>query len=78
MTLRTTERRIRWSGLLIVCGLAIQMITLIFVHPLAFMGFLLIGCPLVAAGILLFLFAILSHNPSDPNRTSITKSAETP
>ncbi|HTZ75879.1 MAG TPA: hypothetical protein VMB47_18325 [Candidatus Aquilonibacter sp.] len=61
MTVTVTERRIRWSGLLIVIGLVVQMITLIWVHPLAFMAFLLIGCPLVAAGILLFLYSIVSH-----------------
>ncbi len=59
--MRTIERRLRWSGLLIVIGLAVQMVTLIWVHPLAFMAFLLIGCPLVAAGILLFLYSIVSH-----------------
>ena len=62
MTPPLIERRIRWAGLLIACGLVIQMITLIFVHPLAFMAFLLISCPLVAIGILLFLYSIVSHD----------------
>ena len=61
MTLTKTESRIRWSGFFIVLGLAIQMITLIWVHPLAFMAFLLVGCPLVAIGILVFLYSIVSH-----------------
>jgi hypothetical protein len=58
--MKPIERRIRWSGLLVVIGLVVQMITLIWVHPLAFMAFLLIGCPLVAAGIILFLYSIVS------------------
>lgn len=58
--MKPIERRIRWSGLLIVIGLVVQMVTLIWIHPLAFMAFLLIGCPLVAAGILLFLYSIVS------------------
>ena len=62
MTVTVTERRIRWSGMLIAAGLVIQMLSLIPIHPLAFMGFLLIGCPIVAAGILLFLYSIVSQS----------------
>ena len=55
------ERRIRWAGILIVLGLLLQMLTLLWTHPLAFMCFLMIGCPLVAAGMLLFLYSLVSH-----------------
>jgi hypothetical protein len=55
------ERRIRWSGLLIAVGLLLQMLTLPLTHPLAFVGFVVLGCPLVAAGILLFLYSLVSH-----------------
>ena len=54
------EKKIRWSGLLIVLGLLVQAVTLLFLHPLAFVGFLLVACPLVAAGILLFLYSLVS------------------
>jgi len=70
------ERRIRWAGLLIVCGLVIQMITLIFVHPLAFMAFLLISCPLVAMGILLFLYSIVSHNHTEIESAKLDENAK--
>jgi hypothetical protein len=66
MMVPVIERRIRISGLLIVCGLVIQMITLIWVHPLAFMAFLLVGCPLVAIGVLLFLYSIVTHGHHHP------------
>jgi len=56
------ERGIRWSGILIVAGLIVQMFTLHWTHPLAFVAFLLIGCPLVAAGILLYLYSLVVHN----------------
>ena len=59
------EKKIRWSGLLIVLGLVIQTGTLLFTHPLAFMSFLLIGCPLVAAGILLFLYSLVVHSGAE-------------
>jgi hypothetical protein len=56
------ERRIRWSGMLVVAGLVVQMLTLLWTHPLAFMAFILIGCPLVGAGILLYLYSLASHS----------------
>ena len=64
MTDATTmiERRIRWSGLLVVVGLVVQMFTLLWTHPLAFMAFILVGCPLVGAGILLYLYSLASNS----------------
>jgi hypothetical protein len=58
----TIERRVRWSGLLVVAGLVLQMLTLLSIHPLAFVSFLLLGCPLVAAGMLLYLYSLVSHD----------------
>ncbi len=62
MTIELIERRIRWSGLLIVTGLVVQMLTLRRTHPIAFMGFLLIGCPLAAIGTLIYLYSLVSHH----------------
>ena len=62
MTSKSIELRIRWSGMLIVVGLFVQMLTLLWMHPLAFVAFLLVGCPLVGAGILLFLYSLVSHH----------------
>ena len=62
MTAASIERRIRWSGILIVAGLIVQMLTLLFTHPLAFMCFLLVGCPLVGAGILLYLYSLVPRD----------------
>jgi len=66
MAANSIERRIRWSGLIIALGLIIQSGTLFWTHPLSFMAFLLIGCPLVAAGLLLYLYSLVSHHPSGP------------
>jgi hypothetical protein len=57
------EKRVRLAALLIGLGLLVQLITLVRIHPLAFMAFILIGCPLVLAGVLLFLYSIVSHQP---------------
>jgi hypothetical protein len=72
MAALSIERRIRWSGLIISAGLIVQTFTLFWTHPLAFLAFLLIGCPLVAAGVLLYLYLLASQatadNSSDPFR----------
>jgi hypothetical protein len=68
MTTRQIEHKIRWSGRLIVIGLVVQMLTLLWTHPLAFVCFLLVGCPLVGAGILFFLYSLVTHDTAQsPN-----------
>ena len=61
MTQRLIEQRIRWSGRLIAAGLIVQMLTLLAKHPLAFICFAMVGCPLVGAGILVFLYSLVEH-----------------
>ncbi|HSR09368.1 MAG TPA: hypothetical protein VLM42_19705 [Bryobacteraceae bacterium] len=55
-----TERKIRWASLLVGAGLLVQLASLLLVHPLAFVAFLMIGCPLMAAGIGLYLFSLVT------------------
>jgi hypothetical protein len=57
------ENHIRWAAILICLGLVVLSITLLGVHPLAVVAFAVIGCPLVLAGILLFLYSIVAHQP---------------
>jgi hypothetical protein len=59
------EWRIKWAGLLIAAGLIVQLLTLIGTHPLSFVAFLCLGCPLVVGGILLYLFSLVSHTHRD-------------
>jgi hypothetical protein len=61
MTTPRIERRIRWSGILIGLGLTIQMLMLLWIHPLSFMIFLLVGCPMVGIGMLVYLYSLASH-----------------
>lgn len=64
-------RRLRLSGLLVALGLIVEAITLLWSHPTAFLVFLFVGGSLVAAGVLLYLFAIAtvpSASPSSPNQ----------
>ena len=53
------ERRIKWASWLIGAGLLIQLGSLLLVHPLAFVGFLMVGCPLMLAGIVLYLLSLI-------------------
>lgn len=53
------ERRIRRASILIAAGLLVQLATFSIVHPLAFAGFLVVGCPLLAAGIVLYLVSLI-------------------
>jgi len=67
MTHRTVEARLRWAGVLITLGLIAQVATLWKVHPLAFVAFLFVACPLTAAGVLLFLFTIVKGGHAPPS-----------
>lgn len=53
------ERRIKLAGILISTGLLVQLVSLNVVHPLAFVAFLAVGCPLVTAGLVLFLISLV-------------------
>jgi len=61
MSDQVIEKRIRWAGLLVCLGLGVQLMTLMWVHPLAFMTFLTIGCPLTVAGVLLYLYSLVAR-----------------
>ena len=54
------ETRLTWAGALVASGLVVQVAAAAWIHPLAFVAFLLIACPLVAAGVLTFLWALVS------------------
>ena len=59
-----TEKRLRLASLLVCLGLLVLLLTLVKIHPLAFVAFTVIGLPLVAAGILVFLYSIVVHGES--------------
>ena len=62
------ERRLRWAAALIALGLVVQLLTFVWIHPFSFMVFAVIGCPLVLAGVLFYLYSIVSHSEkTNPN-----------
>ena len=64
MEVLVIERRIRWAAVMIGAGLLLQFFTLLRVHPLAFVVFLAVGCPLVAAGVTLYLWSLVTPRPA--------------
>ena len=68
MNIRPTkiERRIRLSGILLITGLLVELITLRWSHPTAFLFFLLLGGMLMAMGIGVYLFSLVSAENKTP------------
>ena len=58
------ERRLRISGILLALGLVVELGTLRWSHPTAFLAFLFVSGSLMAIGVLLYLYALVSNPPS--------------
>lgn len=56
------EIRLRIASVMILLGLACELVTLAWSHPIAFMSFMVIGGALVTLGVGLFLFSLVSHS----------------
>ena len=54
------ERRLRRAAVMIGAGLLLQVLTLLRIPPLAFVVFLMVGCPLIMAGIAVYLLSLVS------------------
>ena len=54
------ERWIKISGLLIIAGLVIELISLHWDHPTSFLVFLVTGGALIGLGILAYLYSIVT------------------
>jgi hypothetical protein len=54
------ERRIRIAGILLIASLLVELVTLRWSHPTAFLFFLVLGGALMALGIAIFLLSLVS------------------
>jgi hypothetical protein len=62
---------LRVSGIMLILGLAIEAVSLMFNHPLSFMGFIIVGGVMLGVGVLLFLYSLVEiaqANPSSPQK----------
>jgi hypothetical protein len=53
------------SGILIVLGLLVEALSLVRIHPLAFLGFVFIGGGLLVSGVATFLYSLVPVAPTD-------------
>jgi hypothetical protein len=54
------ERRLRLPGILLILGLAIELISLLWAKPLAFILFAFVGGAFFLAGIFLYLYSLVA------------------
>jgi uncharacterized membrane protein YczE len=60
------ERRIRLAGILLIAGLLVELVTLRWSHPTAFLFFLLLGGLLMALGTGVYLLSLVSAENKPP------------
>jgi uncharacterized membrane protein HdeD (DUF308 family) len=60
-------RRFKLAAVLASAGLAVEVLTLFWPHPTAFLAFLFVGALLVAAGVLLYLYSVVSYTTPPPS-----------
>ena len=61
------EKRLRLSGLFIISGLLIELVTLRWSHPTAFLFFLMAGGLFLFIGIVIYLLTLVSA-PQSPEQ----------
>jgi hypothetical protein len=54
-------RQLRVSGILLILGLMVEAFTLVWNHPIAFSLSLFVGGGFLLSGIIVFLYAFVSH-----------------
>ena len=57
-------KKLRLAGALVIAGLVIEGVTLWWNHPLSFIAFIALGGLLMAAGISIYLFALVTPTKS--------------
>lgn len=65
------EKYLRRAGILVSLGLIIQLLTLLPLHPLAFIGFTAVAVPITAAGIIYFLLSLVRHQDQDRDQSGL-------
>jgi hypothetical protein len=59
MSALSVERRLRFAGGLVAAGLVVEIAVSSWVHPLAFVTFAVVACPLVGLGMVVFLWSLV-------------------
>jgi hypothetical protein len=59
------EAKLRRAALIVAAGLFLQFLSLLPLHPLAFIAFVGLGVPVMAVGVIFFLWSLVSE-PGEP------------
>jgi len=59
------EGKLRRAALVIAAGLLLQFLSLLPLHPLAFIAFVGLGVPVMGVGVILFLLSLVSAPESE-------------
>jgi hypothetical protein len=62
-TLSAMEHRLRIAGFLLIAGLLVEAMCLMWARPIAFVIFVAVGGLLLFAGVVVYLFALVSAPP---------------
>jgi hypothetical protein len=54
------DRRLRISGIFVICGLLIEALCLMWARPIAFVVLVVLGGALIGIGVLFFLYSLVS------------------
>lgn len=57
------RRCLRASSILIILGLLVEIVTLVWVHPLTFVLFVFVGAVLIGLGIVVYLISLVFAVP---------------
>ncbi|HWO00157.1 MAG TPA: hypothetical protein VNS63_12910 [Blastocatellia bacterium] len=72
------ERRLRIAGTLVVLGLLIELISLLWSHPIAFIVFVAAGGLLIGVGIVIYLYSLVSGGESVVRENDEVKAISVP
>lgn len=75
------ERALRISGVLLILGIVVEIISLLWEKPLAFLLFVGVGGALTFVGIILYLYSCchpLSNLRRNPDRKTLSSTSEYP
>lgn len=61
------EKRLRLAGMLVILGLLVEAICVLWARPIAFILLVAAGGTLCAAGIIVYLYSLVSAGGASPN-----------
>lgn len=59
------QRRLQYSGILVILGLVVEVLCLLWTRPIAFVVFLGAGGLFIGLGVLTYLFALVAGAHAD-------------